>query len=118
VGESFGDEISFLKQWIRQRIEWMDQEFMLPPSFSMRGGTVNRGAKLELRARKGKVYYTLDGSDPRAPGGAISKAAKPYKSSIVLDDTATVFSRAMDGILWSYPAVSKFVVNKPPSTAK
>lgn len=113
VGESFSDEINYLKQWIRQRIEWMDQELMLPPSFSMHGGTVNRGAKLELRARNGKVYYTMDGSDPRAPGGALSNAAKPYKSSIVLDDTATVFCRATDGIRWSYPAVSRFVVGKP-----
>jgi hypothetical protein len=54
VGKSFNDEISFLKQWIRQRIEWMDQEFMLPPSFSTQAGTVNRGAKLELRARQEK----------------------------------------------------------------
>ena len=110
VGKSFNDEISYLKQWIRQRIEWMDQEFMLPPSFSMRGGTVKRGAKLELRARQGKVYYTLDGSDPRSPGGAISNAARPYKSSIVLDATTTVFCRATDGTRWSYPAVTKFVV--------
>jgi CotH protein/chitobiase/beta-hexosaminidase-like protein len=118
VGKSFSDEIGFLKEWIRQRIEWMDQEFMLPPSFSMRGGTVNHGAKLELRARQGKVYYTLDGSDPRAPGGAVSNAAKPYKSSIVLEDTTTVFCRATDGTRWSYAAVSKFVVGKPASAAK
>jgi hypothetical protein len=118
VGKSFGDEIGFLKEWIRQRIEWMDQEFMLPPSFSMRGGTVNRGAKLELRARQGKVYYTMDGSDPRAPGGTISNAAKAYKSSIVLEDTTTVFCRATDGTRWSYPAVSKFIVGAPASAAK
>jgi hypothetical protein len=118
VGKSFSDEISFLKQWIRQRIEWMDQEFLLPPSFSMPGGTVNQGAKLELRARQGKVYYTLDGSDPRAPGGAVSHAAKAYKSSIVLNDATTVFCRATDGTRWSYPAVSKFVVGTPSSAAK
>jgi hypothetical protein len=118
VGQSFADEVSFLKTWIRQRIEWIDQEFMLPPSFSMRGGTVDLGAKLELRARTGKVYYTLDGSDPRAPGGAVSNAANPYKSSIVLDDTTTVFCRATDGTRWSYPAVSKFVIGKPASVGK
>src|SRR5947207_13711083 len=51
VGKSFAEEVNFLKEWIRQRIEWMDQQFMLPPSFSMQGGTVKRGIKLELRAR-------------------------------------------------------------------
>jgi len=115
VGQNFNDEVSFLKQWIRQRVEWMDQEFMFPPTFSARGGTVNRGAKLELRARTGKVYYTLDGSDPRAPGGVVSKVARPYKSSIVLNDTTTVFCRATEGTRWSCPAVSKFVVSKPAS---
>ena len=115
VGKSFSDEISFLKQWIRQRIEWMDQEFMSPPSFSIKGGTVNPGAKLELRARQGKILYTLDGSDPRAPGGAFSKAAKPYRSGIVLNASATVFCRATDGTRWSCPAVTKFVVGSPES---
>ena len=118
MGQSFSDEVSYLKEWIRQRVEWIDQEFLLPPSFSMRAGTVNPGAKLELHARQGKIYYTLDGSDPRAPGGAVSKAAKPYKSSIALEDTATVFCRATDGTRWSYPGVSKFVVGKPTSAAK
>lgn len=113
VGQSFTDEVGFLKQWIRQRIEWMDQEFLFPPTFSRRGGAANAGAKLELRARQGKVYYTLDGSDPRAPGGAISPAAKLYRSSIVLQTTATVVCRAMDDSRWSYPALSQFLVASP-----
>ena len=118
VGQNFNDEVSFLKQWIRQRVEWMDQEFMFPPTFSTRGGTVKGGTKLELRARTGKVFYTLDGSDPRAPGGVVSKVARPYKSSIVLNDTTTVFCRATDGTRWSCPAVSKFDISKPASAEK
>jgi hypothetical protein len=118
VGQNFNDEVSFLKQWIRQRVEWMDQEFMFPPTFSTRGGTVKGGTKLELRARTGKVFYTLDGSDPRAPGGVVSKVASPYKSSIVLNDTTTVFCRATDGTRWSCPAVSKFDISKPASAEK
>ena len=118
VGQSFEDEVRFLKQWIRQRIEWMDEELMFPPSFSIGGGAVNPGAKLELRAREGKVYYTLDGSDPRAPGGAVAAAARPYKSSIVLEKDATVVCRATDGTRWSYPAVSKFIVSQPASAVK
>jgi len=110
VGQSFDDEITFLKGWIRQRIDWIDGEFMLPPAFSMPGGTVGRGAKLDVRAREGKVYYTVDGSDPRAPGGRISPGAKAYGSSIVLEDSTTVISRATDGTRWSYPVLRRFVV--------
>jgi len=118
VGKTFSEEVGFLKQWIRQRIEWMDREFMLPPLFSTRAGTINRGTKLELRAREGRVYYTLDGSDPRAPGGGISKSARLFKSSIVLEDTTIVVCRASDGIRWSYPAINKFVVAKANPSAK
>ena len=117
VGENYDDEITFLKRWIQQRIEWMDGEFMLPPAFSLPGGTVGRGAKLEVRGREGKVYYTLDGSDPRAPRGAISATAKPYRSSIVLENSTTVIGRATDGTRWSYPVVRRFVVLGP-ATAK
>ncbi|HZR21798.1 MAG TPA: CotH kinase family protein [Verrucomicrobiae bacterium] len=113
VGQSFAQEIGFLKQWIQQRIEWMDQEFLLPPLFSIRGGPVNHGAKLQLHAHEGTVYYTLDGSDPRAPGGAVSRSARLYKSSIVLADTTSICCRATDGSRWSYPSTGKFVVGKP-----
>ncbi len=118
VGESFEEEISFLKQWTRQRIEWMDGALMLPPVFLAQGGTVNRGAKLEVRVQMGRLYFTLDGSDPRAPGGAISHAAKPYHSSIVLNDTTTVICRATDGTRWSYPVARQFVVGTPEPAGK
>src|SRR5260221_6445825 len=36
--------------------------------------------------------------------------SRPYKSSLVLDETTTISCRATDGTHWSYPAVSKFVV--------
>ncbi|HLH57143.1 MAG TPA: CotH kinase family protein [Verrucomicrobiae bacterium] len=112
VGQSFEEEIAFMKEWIRRRIEWMDQELLYPPTCSLHAGTVKSGSKLELRARTGRVYYTLDGTDPRAPGGNFSRSAKPYKSGIVLDQTTTVFSRVLDGARWSYPTIGKFVVEK------
>jgi hypothetical protein len=110
VGRTFDDEIGFLKQWVQQRIEWMDRQFISPPSFSIQVGAISRGTKLEVRSRKGQIYYTLDGTDPRAPGGAPSPSAKPYKSGIVLNETTPVFCRATDGSRWSYPATGKFVV--------
>ena len=88
VGRTFDDEISFLKQWVQQRIEWMDRQFISPPSFSIQVGAISRGTKLEVRSRKGQIYYTVDGTDPRALGGAPSPSAKPYKSGIVLNETA------------------------------
>ena len=43
-----------------------------PPALSQHGGTVPSGFNVGITAPVGAIYYTLDGSDPRLPGGAIS----------------------------------------------
>jgi CotH kinase protein/Chitobiase/beta-hexosaminidase C-terminal domain len=113
VGRTFHDEIEFMKQWIERRVEWMDQQFLTGPSLSLRAGQIKAGTKLELRAPKGKIYYTLDGTDPRTPGGVVSREALLYKSALVLNESTTVFCRAFDSGRWSCPAAVKFTV---PST--
>jgi hypothetical protein len=45
------------------------------PVFGQHGGSVPAGFNLTLGAGAGTIYYTLDGSDPRLPGGGISPAA-------------------------------------------
>ena len=47
-----------------------------------------------------------------------SKAAKPYQSNILLNDSTTVVCRATDGTSWSYPAASKFIMGKAAAEAK
>lgn len=110
VGRTFNDEIQFMKQWIQRRIEWMDQQFLTGPSFSVPPGTMKAGSKLELRAPRGKIYYTLDGSDPRTPGGVVSRDARLYKSALVLNESANVFCRAFESGRWSYPTAGKFTL--------
>lgn len=46
-----------------------------PPRFSQRGGHIPSGFELVLSADLGTIYYTLDGSDPRLPGGDVSPTA-------------------------------------------
>ena len=60
------------------------------PSFNQQGGPVADSFKLEMKATRGKVYYTLDGSDPRLIGGKISTAAQPYQSAISLSQKIVV----------------------------
>ena len=59
------------------------------PTFSLRGGNVAKGYSLTLSAASGTIYYTLDGSDPRLAGGAISPTAHAYSpgSPITINDT-------------------------------
>ena len=45
------------------------------PEFEQRGGSVRSGYSPVILAEKGDVYVTIDGTDPRLPGGAISPNA-------------------------------------------
>jgi hypothetical protein len=44
------------------------------PAFNQHGGNVDPGFNLTMSAPAGTIYYTLDGSDPRLRGGAVSPA--------------------------------------------
>jgi hypothetical protein len=59
------------------------------------------------------IYYTLDGSDPRLPGGAINPAAVLYSGAVTLDATTTVNARAMLSGAWSAVNSSLFSVESP-----
>ncbi len=46
------------------------------PQLDRRGGAIAAGFELGITAPAGTVLYTLDGSDPRLPGGGISPTAR------------------------------------------
>ena len=56
-----------------------------PPVYSQQGGSVSNGFELTMSTPVGTIYYTLDGSDPRLPGGGISPNALIYTN----DSTTT-----------------------------
>src|SRR5262249_46261489 len=49
----------------------------------------------------GQIFYTTDGSDPRAIGGGISSRAISYDAPIVINGSTTVRARVKDGSTWS-----------------
>ena len=53
---------------------WVDT---LAPEFSQHGGEIAAGTTIAITHANasGAIYYTLDGTDPRAPGGAIAGTA-------------------------------------------
>jgi hypothetical protein len=115
VGATFQEEIYWLKNYIETRFSWMDEQFVSAPGFSVSPGAVPANSKLLLTgpADQGhRIYYTLDGTDPRARGGAVSDSAKKYDGAIVLQQNARVFARAAEGNLWSAPTLGEFRVRK------
>ncbi|MCC6231890.1 MAG: lamin tail domain-containing protein, partial [Verrucomicrobiales bacterium] len=80
------------------------------PQFNQHGGVVNPGFGL-LMAGSGKpVYFTLDGSDPRAPGGAIAAAARIYAQPLSLTESLSVKARTYDNGTWSALADAEFTL--------
>jgi len=71
------------------------------PTFNQHGGVVESGFSLVMTAAAGDIYYTLDGEDPRLPGGAINTAyATIYSGPVVLTESTQVKARAFLGV-WS-----------------
>ncbi|MFB3788980.1 MAG: lamin tail domain-containing protein [bacterium] len=60
------------------------------------------------------VYYTLDGRDPRLPGGEADNAhAKRYAGPVILNENSQVKARAFDGQTWSALSEARFFINQP-----
>ena len=79
------------------------------------GGAVAAGAALTMTGAGGTVYYTLDGTDPRLPGGALSPAAVAYVGTpLVLATGAHVRARARSGATWSALNEAVYVLDTPP----
>ena len=72
----------------------------LPPAFSQFGGNVAAGYQLVITstAPAGSIiYYTMDGTDPRLPGGAVSPTALIYSGPVTLNTLVTIRSRIKNG---------------------
>ncbi len=78
------------------------------PEFSRHGGSIDSGFALTMSGT-GTIYYTTDGSDPRAVGGAV--AGTVYSSALTLNRSAQVNARAYSGGVWSALTKATFVLD-------
>lgn len=84
------------------------------PTFNQHGGAISGTFQLTATAPSGTVYFTLDGSDPRAEGGAVGNGV-PYSAPIDISESTTVKARVLDGGTWSALSEANFVHIDPPS---
>ena len=71
------------------------------PVFSRHSGPVASGDLLGMGSPAGRIYYTLNGEDPRLLGGGISGSAVAYESPIRLPGRCVVKARAWVTNTWS-----------------
>ncbi len=79
------------------------------------GGEVQRGDLLTMAASGQTIYYTLDGTDPRLPGGDVAPTAVPYAGAITLGDSYGVKARVCSGGEWSPLNEADFYLDVTPS---
>ena len=84
VGETYEEELQWMKNWTAARLAWIDQQFVAPPVAAKAGD-----GQIALTAAAGAIYYTLNGTDPRAPGGGVAPKALTYEGPIKLNDRLT-----------------------------
>jgi hypothetical protein len=104
VGSTYDSEVNWMKNWIKNRLAWIDRQYLRSPQFSETAGQVKAGTKLGIQAERGEIYYTTDGSDPRASGGGKSASARQFSEPISVDKEVIVTARLRRGQLWSPPA--------------
>jgi hypothetical protein len=100
---TFGEEVDFMKDWTSKRLSWIDAQFLPAPTISSSGS-----GPITLASPRGEIFYTLDGSDPRQPGGQASANAAKYSAPIVVQAKSRLFARSHEGNRWSAPMVRSF----------
>ncbi len=105
--------IANMKSWVSGRYNWIDSQFLKVPQFSRGDSGVSPGFALTISAPVGAIYYTTDGTDPRAPGGAVAGKARLYAGNVLVQTNSRVVARARSGTRWSGPTAATFTVEVP-----
>jgi hypothetical protein len=91
-GGSYQSEIDHMKNWLAQRVDFIDQQLVQPPQ----PGRNAAGLLIFAAPTNVTIYYTLNGSDPRLPQGAVSSNALVYTNAVPNKAGAGVIARAHD----------------------
>ena len=91
-------EVSHLEGWLMARLAWIDAQLVSNVDLGVSPGSVTAGSQVTLSSNQSgsDIYYTLDGSDPRADGGGVSSTATLYTGPITVNASTTITARAMD----------------------
>jgi len=127
---TYDGEVTFLKLWYADRLQFIDTNLLAEPILVSNAVAGSSGATVTINGPAGAtLYYTVDGSDPRLSGGAISPTARAYQSPVAITSNTVITARALNlkhsnltgannppiSSPWSGPAVSTFGLVSSPS---
>ncbi|MGH2548772.1 MAG: CotH kinase family protein, partial [Thermomicrobiales bacterium] len=106
------DEMDIMRTWLVQHTGWIDSQLVAKPARSPAGGPAG---SVTVTAGTGTIYYTLDGSDPRLPGGNVNPAALTLVSggSVTVSNGILLTARVKSGALWSAPSAGYYFTTPP-----
>jgi hypothetical protein len=121
-GATYMDYVTWMRDWVEARLTWMESEIDAsygdtPPDIRVNGTITNRGDYISpsdsisiTKSGGGTIYYTTNGSDPRAHGGGIAGAS--YSGSFTRSATTQVKARIRyTSSNWSALNEATFVIN-------
>ena len=117
--DTYAKEVTYLRNWIEGRLQWLDSQTPSPPDFNQNGGPVPVGFALQMspgtgyQAFPGVVHYTLDGSDPADAGAP----ANIFTSPLSLNERTHVRARTknISNGSWSTLREATFLVGAQPA---
>jgi CotH kinase protein/Chitobiase/beta-hexosaminidase C-terminal domain/Immunoglobulin domain/Lamin Tail Domain len=136
--ETWEQHIQVVKNWSRTRLAWIDSQLPVPVTFSETSLPAPAGTQVSMTTGPGQsIYYTLDGTDPRAPGGSAAPNAILLTggSPLTVNTSVTVTARAFGKPLafnalwnsgvgtpvtvtnWSGPTTAHFFITTVPATS-
>jgi len=116
AGGGWAGEISHLENWLIARVNWIDTQMTAQPTFSPSPGNVSVNSQVTLSAPGSSIYYTLNGTDPRANGGGIAPGAIFYNGPITISQSTEITARAYgssDMTNWSGLSQGLFSIEVP-----
>lgn len=94
--------VSNTRTWVVDRANYLDSQYEDLPTVTPETELFSGSLQVTMTPTAGgTVYFTTDGSDPRAPGGGISPSAQAYSSAFTITARTRLIVRTMDGIRWS-----------------
>ncbi|HAK94283.1 MAG TPA: hypothetical protein DCM87_04600 [Planctomycetes bacterium] len=113
IGPTWDAEVDWMRAWIRDRVLWMDSQFLVPPVLSSNGGNVDPGFVLTITAPAGAIMYTLNGPDPSSPEIQSSPLLLTYSEPITITQNTRVRARVQVGGSWSTMKEATFIIATP-----
>jgi len=111
LGSELGPKSDALLDWLHTRGYHPD---ISPVEQSVATDDGDRVVTLTSTDPSVEIYYTIDGSDPRAPGGAIAPTAELYREPITLPlGTVSVLARSLSNGAWSAGLPQTYVATEP-----